>query len=147
MIGWSDVLSDEQIQELVSYIRELGQKQPAQPTGRPAQPTGQPTPPTEQSALPSVKPTFVADIEPIFKSICVMCHGSLGGWDASSYEKVMTTGDHMPVVIPGDADGSILAQKLQDEQTFGTVMPPGSKLPDAEIQLILDWIAAGAPEK
>ena len=25
MIGWSDVLSDEQIQQLVAYIRELGQ--------------------------------------------------------------------------------------------------------------------------
>jgi hypothetical protein len=25
-------------------------------------------------------------------------------------------------------------------------MPPAGKLPDAEIQLILEWIAAGAPE-
>jgi hypothetical protein len=75
-----------------------------------------------------------------------MCHGSLGGWDGSTYQSVMTTGDHAPVVIPDDVDGSILAQKLLDEQTFGTVMPPGSKLPDADIQLILDWIAAGAPE-
>ena len=76
-----------------------------------------------------------------------MCHGSLGGWDASTYEKVMTSGDNAPVVIPGDPDGSILAQKLLNTQTFGTIMPPGSKLPDDEIELILSWIAAGALEK
>jgi len=140
MIGWSDILSDEQIQQLVAYIRELGQTQSGSPT---EQPQG----PTEQPALPATKPTFVADILPIFKSKCIMCHGSLGGWDASSYEKVMTSGDHAPAVLPGDADGSILAQKLLDKQTFGTVMPPGSKLTDAEIEIILDWIAAGAPEK
>jgi mono/diheme cytochrome c family protein len=139
MIGWGDVLSDDQIQQLVGYIREFGQKQPSQPTEQAGQPT-------EQPAAPTTPPTFVADIQPIFKSKCVMCHGSLGGWDASSYEKVMTTGDNAPVVISGDPDGSLLAQKLLDTQTIGAEMPPGSKLPDAEIQLILDWIAAGAPE-
>jgi hypothetical protein len=59
----------------------------------------------------------------------------------------LTTGDHAPAIIPGDAESSLLAIKLLDKQTFGTIMPPGSKLPEAEIQLILDWIAAGAPEK
>ena len=161
MIGWSDVLSDEQIQQLVAYIRELGQKAPVQPTepavqptkpaGQPTKPAGQPTKPagqpTGQPASTAAAPTFEADILPIFVSKCVMCHGSLGGWDASSYEKVMTSGDNAPVVIPGDPDGSILAQKLLNKQTFGTVMPPGSKLPDDEIELILAWIAAGAPEK
>jgi hypothetical protein len=60
---------------------------------------------------------------------------------------VMTTGDHAPVVIPGDAANSILAQKLLGTSTFGGIMPPGGKLPDATIQIILDWIIAGAPEK
>jgi mono/diheme cytochrome c family protein len=114
MIGWSDVLSDDQIQQVVAYIRELGQKQPEKPRqlDNPGsqqitrQPTNNPQPP-EQSALPSVKPTFVADILPIFESKCVMCHGSLGGWDASSYEKVMTTGDHRQLSFR-EIEGSIL---------------------------------------
>ena len=59
----------------------------------------------------------------------------------------MTTGDNAPVVIANDAAGSLLAQKLLGTQTSGTIMPPGGKLSDAEIQLILDWITAGAPEK
>ncbi len=75
-----------------------------------------------------------------------MCHGTLGGWDGSSYQAVMTTGDHAPVVIPGDVANSLLAQILQGTATSGAIMPPGGKLPDATIQIILDWIAAGAPE-
>ncbi|MEJ2413636.1 MAG: hypothetical protein P8Y34_11705 [Anaerolineales bacterium] len=50
------------------------------------------------------------------------------------------------MVIPGDPDNSLLAQKLLDNQEIGGVMPPGGKLPDPIIQLILDWIAAGAPD-
>jgi cytochrome c551/c552 len=59
----------------------------------------------------------------------------------------MKTGDHAPVVIPGDANGSLLAQKLLGTQASGVIMPPSGKLSDAEIEIILDWIKAGAPEK
>jgi hypothetical protein len=75
-----------------------------------------------------------------------VCHGSLGGWDASSYQTVTTTGDNAPVVIPGDVENSLLAQKLLGTQTEGGIMPPAGKLPEAEIQAILSWIAAGAPD-
>ena len=59
----------------------------------------------------------------------------------------MTTGDHAPVVIPGDVTNSLLAQKLQGTAKIGGIMPPSGELPDATIKIILDWIAAGAPEK
>jgi hypothetical protein len=59
----------------------------------------------------------------------------------------MNTGDNAPVVIPGDVDGSLLAHKLIGTYETGTIMPPGGKLPDSELQLILDWIASGAPNK
>lgn len=76
-----------------------------------------------------------------------MCHGVLGGWDGTSYEAVINTGNNAPVVIPGDPENSLLAQKLLGTQTEGAIMPPAGKLPDAEIQIILDWIAAGALEE
>ena len=41
-----------------------------------------------------------------------MCHGTLGGWDASSYQAATTTGDHAPVVTPGDVEKSLLAQAI-----------------------------------
>ena len=76
-----------------------------------------------------------------------MCHGAMGGWDGSSYQAVMTTGNNAPVVIAGDPENSLLAQKLLGTHSEGAIMPPAGKLPDAEIQVILDWIAAGAVEK
>ena len=38
------------------------------------------------------------------------------------------------------------AQKLLNTQTSGALMPPGGALPQSLIQIILDWIAAGAPD-
>jgi cytochrome c553 len=124
MIGWGEVLSADQIQQLVEFIRQM------EPLGGEVQETG--------------PRSFSADVLPIFEAKCVMCHGSMGGWDGSSYEGTMTTGDNAPVVIPGDPEGSLLGQKLLGTHTQGAIMPPGGKLPDREIQVILDWIEAGA---
>jgi hypothetical protein len=55
----------------------------------------------------------------------------------------MAGGANGPAVIPSDAANSILAQRLQGLQ--GGLMPPMGALPASEIQIILDWIAAGAP--
>ena len=123
MIAWGTLLSDEQIVELVNFIRQLE--------------------PIEQGATPQAA-AFKAVVLPIFKDKCAVCHGSMGGWDSSSYEKVMTSGDNAPVIIPGDADGSLLVQKLLDQQTEGMMMPPSEKLSDVDIQAIIDWINAGA---
>ena len=134
MLAFGSILSENQVQDLVALIRLFP---PPQTSTQPS-PTSQPTPST---------PTFDKDILPIFQKSCTMCHGALGGWDGTSYQAVMTTGDHAPVVIPGDATNSLLAQKLLGTSTIGDIMPPAGKLPDATIQVILDWIAAGAPEK
>jgi len=40
----------------------------------------------------------------------------------------------------------LLAQKLLGTQTAGAVMPMSGVLPLSEIQPLLDWIAAGAPD-
>jgi hypothetical protein len=68
----------------------------------------------------------------------------MGGWNSISYEAVTITGNSGSVVIPGDVTNSILAQRVSGTQ--GAVMPPSGKMSDAEVQIILDWIAAGAPE-
>jgi mono/diheme cytochrome c family protein len=134
MLAFGSILLDNQIQELVAIIRQFP---PPQTSPHPT-PTSQPV---------SANPTFEADILPIFQKSCTMCHGTQGGWDSTSYQTVMTSGDHAPVVIPGDTTNSLLAQKLLGTSTIEGIMPPGGKLPDATIQIILDWIAAGAPEK
>jgi mono/diheme cytochrome c family protein len=135
MIGWGEILSAEQIQQLVEVIRQM---EPS-PAETPAS-TAQETQPATSS------PSFIADVLPIFDAKCKACHGTLGGWDGSTYESVMNSGDHAPVVIPGDTEGSLLVQKLLGTHTEGTIMPPGGKLPDDEIQIIVDWVVAGAPD-
>ncbi len=124
MIAWGEILSSEQIEQLVAYIRTLGGAS------------------TSVEGLPS----FQADIRPIFQASCSGCHGSLGGWDASSYTLVMESGNNAPVVIAGDASASLLAQKMLGTQSLGGIMPPGGLLPAAKVQLIVDWINAGAPD-
>ncbi len=132
MIAWGEILTPDQIEQLVRFVRSL-KAEGEETTGTPGAPPG-----------------FSGEVLPLLKTECSLCHGKsikLGGWDASSYTTVMTTGDNGPVVIPGDAKGSLLAQKVLGTQSQGDIMPPKGQLSEAEIQLILDWIAAGAPEK
>jgi hypothetical protein len=137
MIGWGDVFSADQIQQLVEFIRKFEPPgiEPTPESG--AQPTSTPD---------ATVPSFANDVMPIFEESCSVCHGSLGGWDASSYDSVINSGDNGPAVIPGDAENSLLAQKILGTHTIGTIMPPGGKLPDDTIQIILRWIDAGAPD-
>ena len=127
MIAWGEILSSEQIEQLVAYIRFLGDASGAN---------------TSTGGTPS----FQADILPIFDASCSACHGSLGGWDASSYSLVMESGNTAPTVIAGDAGASLLAQKMLGTQTLGGIMPPGGLLPASQVQTIVDWINAGAPD-
>jgi menaquinol-cytochrome c reductase cytochrome b/c subunit len=126
MIAWGSILTSDQIEGLVQYIRELD--------------TGEQT-----GAQPSGPPSFEADVLPIFDQSCRACHGSLGGWDSSTYDTVMESGDHAPVIIPGDPDNSLLVQKMLGTQSVGGFMPPSGLLPESKVQAIIDWIAAGAP--
>jgi mono/diheme cytochrome c family protein len=128
MIGWGEILSSDQIQQLVAFIREIGA----------------PAPEATPGVTPAAAPSFSADVLPILESHCAGCHGQLGGWDASTYESVVNSGANGPAVIPGDPDASLLAQKLLGTQNLGGIMPPSGALPDDLIQVILDWIAASA---
>ena len=59
----------------------------------------------------------------------------------------MESGAHAPVVVPGNAANSLLVQKITGTQKDGMLMPPGGKLSEVEIQIITNWINAGALEK
>jgi len=126
MIAWGEILSTQQIAELVKHIRTL---------------TGEGPPPSSGSS------TFEADVLPIFQAKCAGCHGTLGGWTGTSYEEALNTGEGGPTIIPGDPDNSVLVQTLTGTHPEGIVMPPGGTLPQGDIQTIIDWIAAGAPER
>ncbi len=124
MIAWGEILTSDQITQLVQYIRSFNTDGVSPSTG-----------------------SFTNQVAPLFQAKCQACHNqntALGGWDSTSYEAVMSSGNNSPVVIAGDITNSILAQRVTGTQ--GAIMPPTGKMSDAEVQIILDWIAAGAPE-
>jgi mono/diheme cytochrome c family protein len=122
MIAWGEVLTQTQIQALVEHIRTFG-----------------------SAAGPNAL-SYTLDVLPIFEVRCVACHGTAGGWDASTWAAAVGSGDHAPVVLPGDAGNSILAQMMLGTHPDGILMPPDGQLPDALVQLVIDWIEGGALE-
>ena len=126
MIGWGDILSAEQITQLVDLIRTFASTS-ATPGG-------------------SGVASFSRDVLPIFNTSCTVCHGKLGGWKASDYTSVLGTGNNAPVIIPGDPTASLLVQKLLGTQTIGGLMPPKKPLTQIEIDIIISWIKSGATD-
>jgi len=122
MIAWGDKLSASQIELLVLYIRTLD--------------------PDYAASL-----TYSAKVKSILDTNCQQCHNpqkTRGGWDATTYQSVTTSGDNGPMVVPRDANSAI-ARDILRQGSFP--MPPLESLSQSDIQIIMDWIAAGAPEK
>ena len=72
---------------------------------------------------------------------CSACHGAnaLGGLNLSTYAGALQGGASGPVILPGDSANSLLVAK---QQAGGH---PGQLTPE-EIEQIIEWIDAGAPE-
>jgi mono/diheme cytochrome c family protein len=87
--------------------------------------------------------TYDATIGPLFQSRCGSCHGENGiqGLNLTTYQTAMQGGTNGAVIIPYDADGSLLVQKQSGAQ------PHFGQLSTEELSLVIDWINAGAPEK
>jgi mono/diheme cytochrome c family protein len=138
-------LNTDEIDALVTFIRSWEANPPADLPPQ-APPAIIPTPVVSaQQPLSGTPGSFSEQVLPIFQEECAKCHSpntQLGGWDASSYEAVMSSGDNAPVVIAADVQNSLLAQYLLGSN--GKFMPPSGGLSQEEIQAILDWIAAGA---
>jgi mono/diheme cytochrome c family protein len=140
-------LDQEDIEAIVNFIRSWEAKPPVD---QPPE-VSTPTPVIESTQTPSPgpetgSPSFSANVLPIFAAKCALCHGTLGGWNSKDYVTVMQSGDNSPVILAGDPQGSLLVQKLLGTQTVGGVMPPGIPLTQEEIDLIIAWIEAGAPD-
>jgi hypothetical protein len=95
---------------------------------------------------------YATEIQPIFSSNCTTCHGGANGLFLDSYTNVMAgNSTNGPVIIAGDADNSILVQKISGTAGFGGRMPASSPTyfdsHQDELQLIKDWINEGALEE
>jgi hypothetical protein len=99
--------------------------------------------PEEPSTEPADQVSFAGDVFPILESRCLNCHGgerTEGDFLVTSYDNVLNSGKDGPVVIPGDADASYMAELILDQK-----MPKrGPKLTPIQTQTIIDWINQGA---
>jgi hypothetical protein len=83
------------------------------------------------------------DVLDVLRGACHECHG-----DAPAFGAPMPLVDHDDFLVPATSDGSrpvheLVAERLVDE---AEPMPPDGSLGDADRDLLLAWLAAGAPE-
>ena len=91
------------------------------------------------------KVDFQKDVEPILSKNCVMCHQATwagGGLRLDSPEGVQHGGTSGKAVIPGNAQRSLLVQRLEGSNT--NCMPPKGQLTAQQIELVKTWITEGA---
>jgi ankyrin repeat protein len=88
---------------------------------------------------------FARDVQPIFKSKCMGCHGPVqqkNGFRLDRRSDAMRGGT-IAVIGPGNSAGSRLYLRLAGAE-FGLQMPPTGPLSAADLNTIKDWIDQGA---
>jgi mono/diheme cytochrome c family protein len=88
--------------------------------------------------------SFANDVMPIFSASCNTCHGgdqTKAGLDMTTYASLMAGSMQGAVIFPGSPSQSVLVQQVVD----GEMPKRGDKLTAEQIQVISDWVAAGAP--
>jgi cytochrome c len=95
------------------------------------------------NAAPQTEISYSRDVQPILESRCATCHfGEFTSADLhmDTYESLMAGSQEGPVIVPGNAKKSLLVQKISS----GEMPKRGPKLTPVQIQIIIDWINAGA---
>ncbi len=101
------------------------------------------------AAVPYPDSFYAKQVHPIFDSNCVSCHGSTkteGGLRLDSFEALMKGGKDGPVVVPRDAQKSILLQRIALPAGDPHAMPAEGRpaLKPDQITLLRAWVRAGA---
>lgn len=99
---------------------------------------GAETEPTERATV-----DFAQDIAPILQERCLECHDEsmqMAGLRLDTRQAMEDGG----VLVPGDADNSLLVQRLHDRQ-LGILMPPAGRMEEAAIEALGSWVNIGAP--
>jgi hypothetical protein len=88
---------------------------------------------------------FEAKVRPVLARHCYSCHGpgkQFSGLRVDSRESLIQGGKRGAAIEPGRPSESLLVRAIRQE---GLKMPVGSRLADAEIRAIEQWIRDGAP--
>jgi mono/diheme cytochrome c family protein len=89
--------------------------------------------------VPTVEGATYADtIGSLLTEQCGACHGSAGGLSVADYDALMAGASSGPVVAPRDPEGSSIVEVLRGGHF--------AQLSEVELDLLIEWIANGAPE-
>lgn len=91
---------------------------------------------------------FEQHIRPLLVARCLECHGEKlqhGGLRLDSQPGWRAGCDSGPVIVPGDAEASLLVEVVRNAED-GPRMPPDDPLPAAEVALLAEWVRKGAPD-
>ncbi len=107
----------------------------------------------EQSKFSATPPKAISqwDVLPVLQLRCVICHGKTvaeAGLDLRSHASILKGGKSGPAIVAGRPEESLLLQRIHAGE-----MPPKRRIVEAsikvitetEVQLLEQWIAAGAP--
>lgn len=112
------------------------------PTPTSVPPTVTPTPVPGETPLPPAADAWQNGIGELVQAKCGACHSAaspMGGLDVSSYEAALKGGSTGAGIVPGEPNTSLIISR----QTSGK--HPGMFSAE-ELQRVLGWIEAGAPE-
>ncbi len=90
-------------------------------------------------------PSYSADIGPLFMDQCVSCHGeetAEAGLRLDSYAASMQGSEYGPVIEAGSPENSLLLDMI----AAGEMPQEADPLDEDDVELVRDWIAAGAED-
>lgn len=93
------------------------------------------------------QPDYATQIKPLLARHCADCHGlkkQQSGLRIDSGRALLIGGDSGPAIIPMDSAKSLLVHAVTGTEGASKMPPEGPGLTAAEVQLLRDWIAAGA---
>ena len=103
----------------------------------------------EAQAGPLSMDLYTNHVQPIFQQNCYRCHAGLnhrGGLQMDSQTTLMKGGHDGAVIVPGHPEQSLLVKLIRHEgpPNDPMPMPPKSKISDADISAVEQWIRTGA---
>lgn len=90
---------------------------------------------------------YLTRIKPLFEERCYACHGALkqeGGLRLDTAASAVRGGDSGAAIVAGDANASLLLQRISAADEAERMPPEGEPLTAAQIGSIRDWIQANA---
>ncbi len=100
---------------------------------------------------PATAAFYSERVQPILQKSCYTCHGGMnhrGGFNMQTRAGMLKGGKDGLAIIPGDPAKSLLVLLMRHEGPADDPMPmpppPRSKVSDADISVVQQWVKAGA---